>query len=79
MNRPTWDEYLMAFAELASTRSHDSETKHGAVIVDPDHRILGMGYNGLPRHGNESKYPTTRPLKYPYMIHAEMNAILNSG
>ncbi len=75
--RPNWDQYLMAFAHLASTRSHDPDTKHGAVVVDADHRILGIGYNGFPRGGDESKYPCQRPAKYPYMVHAELNAILN--
>lgn len=75
--RPNWNEYLMAFAHLASTRSHDLHTKHGAVVVDQDHRILGIGYNGFPRGGDESMYPRERPAKYPYMVHAELNAILN--
>jgi dCMP deaminase len=76
-DRPTWDSYLSALAVLAATRSHDPDTKHGAVIVDEHNRILGQGYNGLPRGGDESQYPLTRPAKYPYMVHAEVNAILN--
>jgi len=76
-DRPNWDSYLSALAVLGATRSHDPETKHGAVIVDRDHRILGQGYDGLPRGGDESRYPMTRPDKYPYMVHAELNAILN--
>lgn len=75
--RPDWDSYLLAIAVLIATRSHDPDTKHGAVVVDADHRILGLGYNGLPRGGDESRYPTSRPDKYPYMVHAELNAILN--
>lgn len=75
--RPNWDSYLSAIAVLIATRSHDPDTKHGAVVVDADHRILGLGYNGLPRGGDESQYPTMRPDKYPFMVHAELNAILN--
>jgi dCMP deaminase len=67
----------MAFAELAATRSHDPDTKHGAVIVDAKRRILGIGYNGFPRGGNEACYSTDRPDKYAVMVHAELNAILN--
>lgn len=75
--RPSWSNYFMAFAELAAARSHDPETKHGAVIVDAKKRILGIGYNGLPRGGNEACYSTDRPDKYAVMVHAELNAILN--
>jgi dCMP deaminase len=67
----------MAFAELAATRSHDPETRHGAVVVDASHRLLGIGYNGFPRGGNESCYSTARPDKYAVMVHAELNAVLN--
>ncbi len=77
MKRPDWDSYLMAMATLVATRSHDPDTRHGAVVVDKLHRILGVGYNGLPRGGDESVYPTSRPAKYPFMVHAELNAVLN--
>ncbi|NIA15165.1 MAG: cytidine deaminase [Nitrospiraceae bacterium] len=80
-DRPTWDEYFMALALAASSRSHDPDTKHGALIVDADNRVLGLGYNGYPRHGGEGEaaYPDTRPEKYRYIIHAEENAIVNCG
>lgn len=67
----------MRIADVVSTRSPDPDTKHGAVIADQHHRILGVGYNGFPRGGPDHEYPTTRPDKYPYMVHAELNAILN--
>jgi deoxycytidylate deaminase len=67
----------MAIAALVSTRSHDPDTKHGAVVVDHHHRILGIGYNGFPRGGDTSGYSTRRPDKYPMIVHAECNAILN--
>lgn len=77
MTRPNWDDYLMAIAILVSTRSHDLDTQHGAVIVDHHHRILGVGYNGFPRGGSNEAHPTTRPEKYARMVHAETNAIVN--
>lgn len=79
MIRPSWDEYFMDIAELASSRSHDPDTKHGCVLVDPRNVQVGMGYNGYPRGCGEEQFPDSRPEKYDYMLHAETNAILNSG
>lgn len=65
----------MNIAEVVSTRSHDSETQVGCVIVDSNKRIISTGYNGFPPGCKDSELPTTRPEKYKYMIHAEINAI----
>lgn len=83
-DRLSWDEYFMNIAVLASLRSKDESTKVGAVIVDKNNRLIGMGYNGLPSHIDESKFPTTREgklheTKYAYVTHAELNAILNTS
>lgn len=75
--RPTWDEYFLGLTFVIRKRSHDAETKHGCVIVDNNHHILGTGYNGFPRGMNDSTLPNTRPAKYPWMIHSEINAISN--
>jgi dCMP deaminase len=80
-NPLSWDEYFMNIAILASLRSKDT-TKVGAVIVH-DRKILGVGYNGFPSGIDESKLPTGRDgewldTKYPYVVHAELNAILNT-
>ena len=76
MERPTWDEYFSQFAFLAATRSHDSETKVGCVLVY-ENRIISVGYNGFCSGVVEGSLPVTRPHKYPYMVHAEENAISN--
>lgn len=76
MNRASWDDYLMSIACVVSMRSHDPDTRHGSVIADADHRILGVGYNGFPRGGADI-YPKTRPEKYDFVIHSEVNAIFN--
>ena len=76
MERPTWDEYFMQFAYLAATRSHDSETQVGCVLVS-DKKIISIGYNGFCSGVIEGSLPVTRPHKYPYMVHAEENAISN--
>jgi dCMP deaminase len=76
-NRPSWNEYFIGLAHAVAMRSHDIQTKHGCVITDKDNRILGVGYNGFPKGLDDSKLPNTRPDKYPWMIHAERNALSN--
>lgn len=49
MTRPTWDEYFLDMAELASTRSVCSRSKCGAVIVK-NNNVISTGYNGAPAH-----------------------------
>ena len=57
--------------------SHDSETRCGCVLVK-DKTAISTGYNGFIRDIDDSILPRTRPDKYPFMIHAEANAIYNS-
>ena len=63
----SWDEYFMGIAMLSGMRSKDPNTQVGACIVDPEHKILSMGYNGFPlgcsddeftwaREGEDNKY-----------------------
>lgn len=76
--RPSWDEYFINIANIIKTRSHDLETQVGAVIVSDSNKILSTGYNGFPSGANDNSLPNTRPMKYPYMIHAELNAIITA-
>lgn len=75
--RPDWDDYFLNIAHVASSRSPDEQTKVGCVIVNEDKHIVAIGYNGFPAGTNSDHLPTVRPHKYPYMIHAEQNAISN--
>lgn len=75
--RPTWHNYFLGLAKVASQRSHDIHTQHGCVITDSHNRILGVGYNGFPRGLDDTQLPTNRPDKYQWMIHAERNALAN--
>jgi len=75
--RPNWHEYFIGLAHAVSMRSHDIQTQHGCVITDYNNRILGVGYNGFPKGVDDSKLPNIRPDKYPWMIHAERNALSN--
>ena len=77
-----WDEYFMAIAKLSAMRSKDPSTQVGACIVGEGNRILSIGYNGAPNGFNDDIFPWAREgenlnTKYPYVCHAEMNAILN--
>ena len=79
-----WDEYFMGVALLSSKRSKDPNTKVGACIVNEEKRIVGIGYNGFPVGCDDKKFPWNREgdfldTKYPYVVHAEPNAILNSN
>ncbi len=80
----SWDEYFMGIAMLSAQRSKDSSTQVGACIVSPQHKILSLGYNGMPTGCDDDCMPWERegaPLdtKYLYVCHAELNAILNAG
>lgn len=73
-----WDKRFLRLAECISQWSKDPSTKVGSIITD-DIKIISMGYNGLPQKTPD--YPqilNVREVKYQYIIHAEMNAILSA-
>lgn len=79
----TWDEYFMGIALLSAERSKDPSTQVGACIVSENNKILSTGYNGMPIGCNDDEMPWEREAekpndtKYPFVCHAELNAILN--
>ncbi len=80
----SWDEYFMGVAVLSSMRSKDPNTQVGACIVSSEKKIIGVGYNGFPTGCSDDELPWAREgdwiqTKYPYVCHAELNAILNSN
>ena len=78
----SWDEYFMGVALLAAKRSKDPNTQVGACIVNKNKRILSTGYNGFPYGCSDDQFPWGREgedNKYKYVVHAELNAILNAG
>lgn len=82
-NYINWDDYFMGLALLSAMRSKDPNTQVGACIVNDNKRVVGIGYNGLPRGCEDTEFPWEREgefleTKYPYVCHAELNAILNS-
>ncbi len=79
----SWDEYFMGVALLSARRSKDPGTQVGACIVNVQNKIVGAGYNGLPAGCNDDDFPWDKEgnflsTKYPYVCHAELNAILNN-
>jgi len=83
LNVISWDEYFMGMAHLSALRSKDPSTQVGAVIVSPDNKVVSIGYNGLPKGCSDDEYPWDRDgnaleTKYVYVVHAELNAILNA-
>jgi dCMP deaminase len=78
-----WDEYFMGVALLSAQRSKDPSTQVGACIVNQDKKIVGVGYNGFPKGCDDDTFSWAREgdfldTKYPFVCHAELNAILNS-
>ena len=80
----SWDEYFMGIALLSANRSKDPSTQVGACIVSKNNKIMSVGYNGMPAGCNDDEFPWEREgdeidTKYPYVCHAELNAILNNN
>lgn len=74
-----WKKRMMDMAWHVSSWSKDSSTKVGCVITDKENTIKSLGYNGHPRGLNdEVAERNERPLKYLYVVHAEINAIANA-
>ena len=79
----SWDEYFMGIALLSACRSKDPGTQVGACIVNRQNKIVGAGYNGMPMGCHDDEFPWSKQggfleTKYPYVCHAELNAILNN-
>lgn len=82
----TWDEYFLGVAQLTAERSKDPNSQVGCCIVDEDNKIMALGYNGFPRGCSDDEFPWNRDnadtdpynAKYFYVVHSEMNAILNA-
>ncbi len=86
--RPSWDQYFMAIADLAATRSTCLRRQVGAVVVK-EKRILATGYNGAPRGlahcldigclREELGIPSGERHELCRAIHAEQNAVVQAA
>ena len=78
--RPSKNQNYMDIATVIAQRSHDAETKVGAVLVNNSSgAIIATGFNGFVRGADDEILPKTRPDKYEYIVHAEQNLICNSA
>lgn len=87
--RPSWDNYFMSLARLASQRSNCMKRRVGCVVVSHNHRVISTGYNGTPRgirncsEGGcgrcNSALGSGHGLTTCLCIHAEENALLEAG
>jgi dCMP deaminase len=68
----------MDLAEVIAKRSHDSETKVGSILVRASNNTLvSTGFNGFIAGTQDELLPNTRPEKYEYILHSELNLISN--
>lgn len=73
------EEYLFDMTDIISKRSHDTQRKVGALLVNDAGSIISTGYNGFCRDSPDASLPTTRPEKYEYILHSEENLICNAA
>jgi deoxycytidylate deaminase len=66
-------------AEAIAINSHDAQTKVSALLINPKSgAVISDGYNGFVRGAPDADLPTTRPDKYKYIVHAEVNLLCNA-
>lgn len=77
------DLVAMEIACLAAKESKDPSTQVGACILSSDERVISTGFNHNPEGWDENDFPWRNDVnivgeentKYPYIIHAETDAI----
>lgn len=74
-----WNKRWFELVDLVASWSKD-KTKVGSVIIPENSDIPVIGWNGFPRNVKDlpERYED-RELKYKLIVHAEMNALLNSS
>lgn len=73
-----WAKRFLELADLVATWSKDPSTKVGCVLVD-DSKVVATGFNGFPPGIADDARLRDRGAKYSFIVHAEMNAILQAG
>jgi dCMP deaminase len=80
MSQATWNQFFINMAEFVATKSKDTSTKVGCVVVGPDNDVRAIGYNGFPRLVDDTvQARLERPAKYLWTEHAERNAVYNAA
>lgn len=77
-SREKWDKRFIQLAYCVRGWSKDKNGV-GAVLVNPDRRIISTGYNGFPKKlVDDVKRLESKGQKRDLTIHAELNALLNA-
>ena len=73
----------MELAFFLAERTDDPRKGVGAVIINNRKDVVGLAWNGFPTKSLYGEFPRASRIdedvakkKYPYMIHAEQNALL---
>ena len=75
-NKSIWDVRFLKLAKHISEWSKDPSTKVGAVITK-NKRVVSLGFNGFAQNVQDLKERyDDRDWKYPAVLHAEVNAIM---
>lgn len=74
----SWDKYFLDLTVKVSSRSKDPHTKCGCILVNSQNEVISCGFNGPVRNCDDSLIPNSRPEKYSYYIHSEINAVLSA-
>lgn len=87
--RPSWDEWALGLAQAVAERADCTRRQVGAVILDPEHRVVSTGYNGAPSGGasclrgecprgklSYAELPADSAYTNCVAIHAESNSLL---
>ena len=74
-----WKEYFIQHLHLTASMSKDKNTQVGSIIIDTEKKVVvSSGWNDLPRGVKHTEERNSRPLKYLYTVHAEMNCLMNA-
>ena len=75
--------HLLTLAKFLAKRTDDPRKGVGAVIINKEKDIVALGWNGFPTKALFGEFPrasdsdeAVEKKKYPYIIHAEQNALL---
>ena len=78
------DEINMLIAIVSGLNSKDPSSQVGSCITTIDKKVLSTGCNNNPKGWDDKEFPWGNDFengeintKYPYIIHAEMNTIMN--
>lgn len=69
ISQEKWDRRFLELAKQVSTWSKDPSTKVGAVLVNEDKHVVGMGFNGFPVGvADTEERLNNRELKYKMIV-----------